>query len=171
MMAPKLGLRVPAGADRLPDREALQADRPPVPLLPAARPAAAGPQLLHLLRPAAGNDRRVFRHSRRQLLRRDVAPRTRTHARAISRTSEITTRSPSSRARISGQVGNLAALGVGSDVRRLRRLLRRALFPFLGAGLAFLTAIGLTMRICTFESNHNTRNLVETLLADDEPSQ
>ena len=42
------GLRVRRGGGRLPDREALQADQPPVPLLPAARPAAAGPQLLPL---------------------------------------------------------------------------------------------------------------------------
>ncbi len=56
-------------------RSPLQAMRSPVPLLPAARSLAPGQKLLHLQRPAAGDEARVLRLCRRQLLHRHVSRR------------------------------------------------------------------------------------------------
>ena len=72
IMAPKLGIKFDAGGARLPDRQALPQRQPPVPLLPAARPAAADRELLPVPRAAAGDVERVLRLRGGELLRDHV---------------------------------------------------------------------------------------------------
>ncbi len=76
IFAPKLGFQTvdPEAVDYLIQHH-YQRGRAAVPLLPASRPAAPGPQLLHLQRLAAGAQARVLRLRRDELLHGDVTSR------------------------------------------------------------------------------------------------
>ena len=75
LMAASLGCPYRREPDRAADREALSTDGPAVPLLPSPRLALAGPQLLRLQGPAAGDHRRAPRPGRGELFRGDVGKR------------------------------------------------------------------------------------------------
>ncbi len=73
IFAPKLGFdEVDDGVDYLIDHH-YQRGQPPVPLLPAPRPPAPGPQLLRLQRPAARAQARVLRLRREELFHGHVS--------------------------------------------------------------------------------------------------
>ena len=73
MLGPKLGVAYRPRGRRVSDRHALPDGQPAVPLLPSPRPAAAGPQLLHLPQPPRRDDQRAFRPGGGELLRGDVS--------------------------------------------------------------------------------------------------
>ena len=93
-MAPKLGFEYDDEAvDYLIDKH-YRAVEPAVPLLPAARPAVADPQLLPVLRRAAADDRpRALRLRGRELLRGDVSV-SRLHRARLQQAACGTPRSP-----------------------------------------------------------------------------